>query len=146
MDYLKPHRVHECSDHLNSVPFLEDSHTLISLNARLSYMNGRSYYRWMICLYQRRSMALLHYTKGHFHSTVFRDNLHRRTIYQVLQRFCDMFSDSQSEHWSDECCRYWPRLSFRRCFVPIIIILSRLSAYYLGIVPRECNYLTSRTR
>src|ERR1700755_2745469 len=50
------------TDHLNSAPFLEDSDTLISPNARLSYMNGRSYYQWMIGLYQR-SMVLLHLHK-----------------------------------------------------------------------------------
>jgi hypothetical protein len=52
------------TDHLNSVRLIEDSKTEISQVPRLRYMNGRSYYRWIIDL-ARRSSLNIQYTPGH---------------------------------------------------------------------------------
>jgi hypothetical protein len=52
------------TDHLNSVRLIEDSKTEISQIPRLRYMNGRSYYRWIIDLVERSSLKI-QYTPGH---------------------------------------------------------------------------------
>jgi len=52
------------TDHLNSVRLIEDSKTEISQTPRLRYMNGRSYYRWIIDLAERSSLKI-QYTPGH---------------------------------------------------------------------------------
>jgi hypothetical protein len=52
------------TDHLNSVRLIEDSKTAISQVPRLRYMNGRSYYRWIIDL-AKRSTLKIKYTPGH---------------------------------------------------------------------------------
>jgi hypothetical protein len=52
------------TDHLNSVRLIEDSKTEISQIPRLRYMNGRSYYRWIIDLAGRSSLKV-QYTPGH---------------------------------------------------------------------------------
>ena len=52
------------TDHLNSVRLIEDSRTEISQTPRLRYMNGRSYYRWIIDLAERSSLKI-QYTPGH---------------------------------------------------------------------------------
>ena len=54
------------TDHLNSVRLIEDSKTEISQIPRLRYMNGRSYYRWIIDL-AKRSPLEMQYTPGHLH-------------------------------------------------------------------------------
>jgi len=52
------------TDHLNSVRLIEDSKTDISQIPRLRYMNGRSYYRWILTL-AKRSALKIQYTPGH---------------------------------------------------------------------------------
>ena len=52
------------TDHLNSVRFIEDSQTTVSQIPRLRYLNGRSYYRWILSLLSRVE-ALVVYTPGH---------------------------------------------------------------------------------
>ena len=52
------------TDHLNSVRLINDSQTNVSQSSRLCYMNGRSYYRWILSLISR-SRATVSYTAGH---------------------------------------------------------------------------------
>ena len=52
------------TDHLNSVRLIEDIRTLVDQEPRLRRMNGRSYYRWILSLINRKSVSI-HYTKGH---------------------------------------------------------------------------------
>ncbi|KDR65054.1 hypothetical protein GALMADRAFT_82330 [Galerina marginata CBS 339.88] len=52
------------TDHLNSVHLIHDNQTNISQVPRLQYMNGRSYYRWILSLHERRHIAI-EYTPGH---------------------------------------------------------------------------------
>jgi hypothetical protein len=52
------------TDHLNSVRLIDDSRTSVSQVPRLRYMNGRSYYRWILSLVSRRRVAI-NYTAGH---------------------------------------------------------------------------------
>ncbi|KDR77658.1 hypothetical protein GALMADRAFT_119768 [Galerina marginata CBS 339.88] len=52
------------TDHLNSVRLIEDSQTEISQIPRLRYMNGRSYYRWILSLAERSPLKI-QYTPGH---------------------------------------------------------------------------------
>lgn len=52
------------TDHLNSVRLVEDSKTEISQTSRLRYMNGRSYYRWILNL-TKRSPLTIQYTPAH---------------------------------------------------------------------------------
>ncbi|KIK04953.1 hypothetical protein K443DRAFT_92029 [Laccaria amethystina LaAM-08-1] len=52
------------TDHLNSVRLIDDSRTSVSQVPRLCYMNGRSYYRWILSLVSRRHVAI-NYTAGH---------------------------------------------------------------------------------
>ena len=52
------------TDHLNTVRLVDDSRTDIDQTPRLRYMNGRSYYRWLIDL-SNKSAAQIEYTAGH---------------------------------------------------------------------------------
>lgn len=52
------------TDHLNSVRLIDDSQTNISQVPRLRYMNGRSYYRWILSLINRSRVAVT-YIAGH---------------------------------------------------------------------------------
>jgi len=52
------------TDHLNSVRLIEDSKTKISQIPRLRYMNGWSYYRWILALAERSPLKV-QYTPGH---------------------------------------------------------------------------------
>ena len=52
------------TDHLNSVRLIEDSQTEVSQTPRLRYMNGRSYYRWILSLVERSPLRIC-YTPGH---------------------------------------------------------------------------------
>ncbi|KAF8953177.1 hypothetical protein BDZ97DRAFT_1873600 [Flammula alnicola] len=55
------------TDHLNSVRLIDDSQTNVSQVPRLRFMNGRSYYRWILSLLTRPSRANIDikYTPGH---------------------------------------------------------------------------------
>jgi hypothetical protein len=55
------------TDHLNSVRLIDDSQTNISQIPRLRFMNGRSYYRWILSTISRRFHANINirYTLGH---------------------------------------------------------------------------------
>ena len=57
---------HQCllTDHLNSVHLIHDNQTSVSQDSRLRYMNGRSYYRWILSLHKRRKVNI-EYTPGH---------------------------------------------------------------------------------
>lgn len=52
------------TDHLNSVRLINDSQTNISQVPRLRYMNGRSYYRWILSFMSRSNVDVA-YTPGH---------------------------------------------------------------------------------
>lgn len=52
------------TDHLNTVRLVDDSRTGIDQVSRLRYMNGRSYYRWLLDL-SNKSAARIEYTAGH---------------------------------------------------------------------------------
>jgi hypothetical protein len=52
------------TDHLNSVRLIDDSQTDVSQTPRLRYMNGRSYYRWILTLMERHNIQI-QYTPGH---------------------------------------------------------------------------------
>ena len=52
------------TDHLNSVRFLQDTHTSIDQEKGLRYRNGRSYLRWLSSLSRGNRLQVI-YTKGH---------------------------------------------------------------------------------
>ena len=52
------------TDHLNTVRLVEDSQSGVDQTPRLRFMNGRSYYRWLLNLIDR-SEARIEYTLGH---------------------------------------------------------------------------------
>jgi hypothetical protein len=52
------------SDHLNSVRFIEDFRSRVGQEAKLRYMNGRSYYRWIADLARRSRTSVVH-VKSH---------------------------------------------------------------------------------
>ena len=52
------------TDHLNTVRLVDDSRTGIDQVPRLRYMNGRSYYRWLLDL-SDKSATQIDYTAGH---------------------------------------------------------------------------------
>ena len=52
------------TDHLNTVRLVEDSQSGVDQTAHLRFMNGRSYYRWLLNLIDR-SEARIEYTLGH---------------------------------------------------------------------------------
>ena len=56
------------SDHLNTVRFIEDHKAGGNTDARLRYMPGRSYYRWLTDLLNRNPSLEIQYTKGHVQS------------------------------------------------------------------------------
>lgn len=54
------------TDHLNTVRLVEDSQSGVDQTNRLRFMNGRSYYRWLLSLTNRpESHVQIVYTKGH---------------------------------------------------------------------------------
>jgi hypothetical protein len=55
------------TDHLNSVRLIDDSQSNISQVPRLRFMNGRSYYRWILSTISRRFNGNINitYTPGH---------------------------------------------------------------------------------
>ena len=64
LDLVKNDLVTILTDHLNSVRLINDSQTNVSQVPRLRYMNGRSYYRWILSLVNRNRVAIT-YTEGH---------------------------------------------------------------------------------
>ena len=52
------------TDHLNSVRLISDHKTAVSQVPRLRYMNGRSFYRWILSLCERNNIPI-DYTPGH---------------------------------------------------------------------------------
>ena len=52
------------TDHLNSVRLIDDAKSGLSQAPRLRYMNGRSYYRWILTLAEQSPLDIL-YTPGH---------------------------------------------------------------------------------
>jgi hypothetical protein len=58
------HDNHLYTDHLNSVRFLQDTHTSLDPEKVLRYRNGRSYLRWLNAL-SKETPIRVDYTKGH---------------------------------------------------------------------------------
>jgi hypothetical protein len=58
------HDNHLYTDHLNSVRFLQDTHTSLDPEKTLRYRNGRSYLRWLRALSVEMPIRV-NYTKGH---------------------------------------------------------------------------------
>ncbi|KAF7362208.1 hypothetical protein MVEN_00567000 [Mycena venus] len=52
------------TDHLNSVRLIDDSRTIVDQQHRLRFMNGRSYYRWILALVSTNPLKII-YTRGH---------------------------------------------------------------------------------
>jgi len=63
-NYVTEDIVTVLTDHLNSVRLIDDSRTSVSQVPRLCYMNGRSYYWWILSLVNRRRVTI-NYTAGH---------------------------------------------------------------------------------
>ena len=63
-NYVTKDIVTVLTDHLNSVRLIDDSQTNVSQVPHLCYMNGRSYYRWILSLVNHRCVAI-NYTAGH---------------------------------------------------------------------------------
>jgi len=63
-NYVTEDIVTVLTDHLNSVRLIDDSWTSVSQVPRLHYMNGRSYYRWILSLVNCRHVAI-NYTASH---------------------------------------------------------------------------------
>ncbi|EDR05378.1 uncharacterized protein LACBIDRAFT_329822 [Laccaria bicolor S238N-H82] len=63
-DLVRNDLVKILTDHLNSVRLIVDSQTDVPQVPRPGYMNGRSYYRWILSLINR-SRAVVSYTAGH---------------------------------------------------------------------------------
>ena len=63
-NYVTKDIVTVLTDHLNSVRLIDDSQTSVSQVPRLRYMNGRSYYWWILSLVNRRHVTI-NYTAGH---------------------------------------------------------------------------------
>ena len=64
------------TDHLNSTMLIDDSRTAVNQERRLRSMNGRSYYRWILDLVNRKS-ATITYTKAHTSNTTLESALNR---------------------------------------------------------------------
>jgi hypothetical protein len=62
------------TDHLNTVRFLQDSHSNINQDAGLRYRNGRSYLRWLKMLSDEARLTV-EYTKGHSNSNLLASRL-----------------------------------------------------------------------
>ena len=57
------------SDHMNTTRLIDDHQSGSNTNAKLRYMPGRSYYRWLIDLVDRKTTSKIQYTPGHAKDT-----------------------------------------------------------------------------
>jgi len=74
------------TDHLNTVRLLGDSQSGVDQTPRLRYMNGRSYYRWLLNLVNQRQLVI-EYTPGHSTENTLEANLnHEADFYATASQ------------------------------------------------------------
>jgi hypothetical protein len=84
---------HQCllTDHLNSVHLIYDNQTSISQASKLQYMNGRSYYHWILSLHKWRKVNV-EYTPRHA-----KDN----TLLSCMNNEADQLATSSQKRFED---------------------------------------------
>ena len=70
------------TDHLNSVRLIEDHKSGVSQTARLRYMNGRSYYQWILTLAERFPLNI-QYTTGHSNDDILETRMNNKANFLV---------------------------------------------------------------
>ena len=81
------------TDHLNTVRLVEDSRTGVDQTSRLRFMNGRSYYRWLLTLSNAPECPTqILYTPGHSTET---------TIEAKLNNEADFYASTSQKFFKD---------------------------------------------
>ena len=75
------------TDHLNSVRLIEDHKSGVSQTARLRYMNGRSYYRWILTLAERFPLNI-QYTPGYSNDDILETQMNNEAYFLASTLNC----------------------------------------------------------
>ncbi len=117
------------TDHINTVRLVDDSQTGVDQNPRLRFMNGRSYYRWLLDL-TNQSKTQIDYTPGHSTET---------TLEAKLNNEADFYA-SKSQKFAKDL----PIAPIPTFFMNNFTVYSRTDSWIESNIPSYVDALMTR--